>query len=137
MISKVQPPKPITIKDALRIIGDSKTYLKDLDDYIQTNYKTPGEFKFSKKSGWSIFYRKSGKSLAIIDLKDKGLNVTVVIGASLNDTIRHSDVSIKIKNLFRNAHQYHDGRWLHIPVENGKDIEDIKLLLLMKKKPIK
>ena len=134
---KLPFPNLITIKEALRIVGKKKDYLKDLDSYIRINYKISGEFKFSKKNGWSIFYRKNGKSLCYVNLRERGFNVTVVIGASLNDVLKSSLVSTKINTLFKNAHQYHDGKWLHITVETKRDIEDIKQLLLIKKKPIK
>ena len=36
---------------------------------------------------------------------------------------------------FRNAFQYHDGKWIYKRVLNKKDLTDIKRLIAIKKKP--
>lgn len=48
--------------------------------------------------------------------------------------ISRMDYSEYIINLYDNTHQYHDGKWLYIDIINGTVIEDIKRLLLIKKK---
>jgi hypothetical protein len=42
-----------------------------------------------------------------------------------------------VGKVLRDTPQFHDGRWLFIPVTTERDVEDIKQLILLKKRPIK
>jgi len=124
------------IKEAYKIVGDKKELLKSLIDSIEINYQPQIKFTFSKKSGWTVFFRKNRKSLCYIDLRENGFSVIVVIGASLNDEIEKAKISKNTKKMFTNAKQYFDGKWLNFDVKTESQIDDIKSLLLIKKKPV-
>ena len=38
-------------------------------------------------------------------------------------------------DLFNNAYQFHDGKWLYKRVLNKSDLKDVKSLITIKKKP--
>lgn len=124
-----------TKQEIRKIIGERFELLEKLTSYVEKSYQLDGVYKFSKKSGWTIFYKKSGKSLCYINLKEDGFNVVVVIGASLNEKVKSLEINEKTKEMFDTAYQYHDGRWLNFDVKNENEIEDIKKLLTLKRKP--
>jgi thymidylate kinase len=51
-----------------------------------------------------------------------------------SDRLAYSD---KIKAIYDEATTYHDGKWLMIEINNTSLMEDIKKLLLIKRKPNK
>jgi hypothetical protein len=129
--------KPLTYTEAYKIAGDKNSLLKSLVEFLQTNYKPDENFKYSKKSGWTIFYKKGGKPLTYVNLKENGFTVTVVIGQSLGNEVQSLSISATTKDKFKNAFQFHDGKWLNFDVATNKDIDDIEKLILLKKKPAK
>ena len=48
-----------------------------------------------------------------------------------------ADFSKNINEFYDSTHQYHDGKWLYINLVNSELVEDIKKLILIKKKPNK
>lgn len=130
--------KAIPTKHEIKqILKDRFVLFEKLTNFIEDNYQVDGVYKFSKKNGWTVFYKKSGKALCYINIKDDGFNVTVVIGASLNDEFKKLPISSKTKKMFMDAKQFHDGKWLNFDVKKEMEIEDIKTLLVFKKKPKK
>jgi len=45
------------------------------------------------------------------------------------------EFSQKMIDIFDNTKQYHDGRWMHIKVPPFGNLDDIKKLLSIKRKP--
>ncbi len=128
--------KSIPTKHEIKqILEDSFDLFEKLTNFIEDNYQIDGVYKYSKKNGWTVFYKKSGKALCYINLKEGGFNVTIVIGASLNDEVKKLPIGATTKKMFDEAYQYHDGKWLNFDVKKEKEIEDIKTLLIFKKKP--
>jgi hypothetical protein len=46
-------------------------------------------------------------------------------------------LSAKVSQMLRETPQFHDGKWLWIPVQDAQDLEDVKQLILLKKRPEK
>ena len=90
-----------------------------------------------KDKSYTIRYRKSGKTLVTLYPASKSLIVLVVLGKKEIAKVEtfESKLSKKIRDLFRNTKQYHDGRWLWIKPSIPKDIESIKALLSTKRRP--
>ena len=135
--SKLNNIKQPTLSQIYKIAGNKRGLLQNLVTFIHETYLVSEEYRYSQKSGWTILYRKSGKSLALVNIKEGGFVATVVIGKSLNEEVEKSKVSSRVKKIFQDAHQYPDGRWLNIDVNTEVDIEDIKALLLIKRKSVK
>lgn len=130
-------PNPPAKSELRTILRDSIEYFNSLVDFIERSYQVVAEPKYSKKSGWTYFYKNNGRSLCYINIKEGGFTVTVVIGASLNRDIQKLSISAQAKKMYYNAWQYHDGKWLHFDVSNNQDIKDIQTLLIFKKKSVK
>jgi hypothetical protein len=90
-----------------------------------------------KEYDWTIRYRKSGKTLVTLMPEKDGFCVLVVLGKEEIAKAVTLKLNPFVKNIFQTAKQYHDGRWLWVRPRNEKDIESIKTLLMVKRKPKK
>jgi len=99
----------------------------------------PETIFYGAKYGWTVRYRKSGKTLCSLFPEKGGFTVLIVLGREESDHFlsMRGELSSKIHKLFENAKQYHDGRWLWIRLLTKSDANDIKKLLLIKRKPKK
>ncbi|MFX1330090.1 MAG: DUF3788 domain-containing protein [Promethearchaeota archaeon] len=111
---------------------------KAITQYLGNNY----EFEPVRENDElesTIRYRKSNKTLITFYPKKDELTVLIIFGKKEVEKFENSkdEFSSEIVELFENTKQYHDGRWLHIKVPPIEDIEDIKKLLHIKRKPKK
>ena len=108
--------------------------------YLEEYYDFAPELVFyGEKYGWTIRYRKSGKTLCRFFPENKAFTVLVTLGKKeVEKTISILDkLNSEVRSLFENAKQLRDGRWLWIRVLTNKDVESIKLLLSVKRRPKK
>lgn len=109
-----------------------------INNFIKDNYDMDMLWDNGGKTGvFELKYRKSGKTFCALYPREKGMRLLIIFGKSEREKFETSrmDYSEYIINLYDNTHQYHDGKWLYIDIINGTVIEDIKRLLLIKKKP--
>ncbi|WP_180963965.1 DUF3788 domain-containing protein [Haloimpatiens massiliensis] len=109
-----------------------------INNFIKNNYNMDILWDGGGKTGvFELKYRKSGKTFCALYPREKGMRLLIIFGKSEREEFETSriDYSEYIINLYDNTHQYHDGKWLYIDIINGTIIEDIKRLLLIKKKP--
>lgn len=111
-------------------------FATEIIEYIRKNYSPLEKVKTSKNGEQTIFFRKSSKSLCYIDIKEDTCTVVVVIGITLQEKVSSANISQKAKGIFTNAKQFHDGKWLFFEVKTRTDVEDIKTLLSIKRRPI-
>jgi hypothetical protein len=108
-----------------------------INNFIKNNYNMDVLWDGGGKTGvFELKYRKSGKTFCALYPREKGMRLLIIFGKSEREKFETSrmDYSEYIINLYDNTHQYHDGKWLYIDIINGTVIEDIKRLLLIKKK---
>lgn len=85
---------------------------------------------------WEVKYRKSGKTLCAFYVKDGQFTVLVIFGKVERESFELSkEFSSEIIEYYTNTRRYHDGKWLWINVYDMRLIEDVKRLILIKKKP--
>lgn len=137
LLNKEKTPSQEEIIDT---IGDTASLWLEIHEYIEDNYDFVPELKFfAKNHGWTIRYRKSGKTLVYFFPEDGAFSILLVLGKKEADKVEaaKSQLNGKVKTVFENTEQLHDGRWLWIRVQTQADIESIKLLLKAKRKPRK
>lgn len=121
-------------------IGENSFLWSEMRKYLEENYDfAPELVYYGKKYGWTIRYRKSGKTLCSLFPEKDAFAVLVVLGMKEVEK-KHSMIdklNSEVRSLFENAEQLRDGRWLWIRVLTKDDIESIKLLLNTKRKPKK
>lgn len=128
-----------TEEEMVRFLGRQAGKMwKQIAHYMRENY----DFEPVREKGGldaTIRYRKSGKTLLTFYPKRDEITVLIILGKDEVQKFESSrgDFSPEIVELFASTKQYHDGRWLHIKVPPFDNLEDIKKLLLMKRKPKK
>ncbi len=112
----------------------------ELKRFIEENYDIIPETVFGgAKYGWGVKYRKSGKTLCTL-MPEKGrLTVLIVLGKEESEKAlsMRNELSPKMHRQIQDTKQLHDGRWLWMGVMKKEDVDDLKKLLPIKRKPKK
>lgn len=127
-----------TQKEIAEELGPAAPLWKELIQFLRESYGMEGEFiHYGKKYGWTRRYRRSGKALiSLFPAKDHFI-AQVVLNPPQTEKALAVGLSKNTIEMIENAHAYHDGRWLWIEVKTKETLEDIKKLLLIKRKPVK
>lgn len=135
MLDKEHQP---TETEILNTIGRTTAWL-DLRQYLEGNYDFVPELVFYGKYGWTIRYRKSGKTLCSLFPEKGAFTALVVLGKKEAEKALSmlDEFSPGVRSLLGNTEQLHDGRWLWIKVLTIDDSNDIKVLLRVKRRPKK
>lgn len=121
-------------------LGKSITAWKELVIYILGNYDVnPVLFANDIKGVNVIRFRKSGKTLITLEPKNNIFIVLLVLGKKEveNTNSIFPRLSNEMKVLITKTEQLHDGKWLFMDISKKSQLNDIKLLLGVKKKPKK
>ena len=130
-----------TEEDVEGLLGErAREAWSEIRRFIEDHYDVVPETVFyGAKYGWTIRYRKSGKTLCSLFPEKGGFTVLIVLGKKESEkalSIR-DEMSSKIHKLLGDTKQLHDGRWLWIRLLTTKDTDDVKKLLQIKRKPKK
>ena len=109
-----------------------------LKAYLENNYDfSPETVFYGKKYGWTIRYRKSGKTLCSLFPEAGDFTALIVLGKKEVEKIEEvlNELCTALREQFNNTDQLHDGRWLWIRMSSVKSLEDIKKILQVKRKP--
>ena len=126
-----------TEADILKTVGKKKVWL-GLKQYLEQNYDFVPELVFyGAKYGWTIRYRKSGKTLCSLFPEKGAFTVLLVLGKQEAQKALSmlGEFSTRVRKLVNGAEQRRDGRWLWIRVVTSVDADDVKELLKVKRKP--
>ena len=92
----------------LKWVGKRAMRWSDLREYVASHYDHPAELDFAgKKYGWSVRYRKSGKTLVTLFPERDGFTALVVLGNKEVAKIEEcgKKLSKKVRELFENTDQ--------------------------------
>ncbi|MFX1536215.1 MAG: DUF3788 domain-containing protein, partial [Promethearchaeota archaeon] len=138
MIDKTHMPSE---EEMVNFIGDqAKPAWLELRRFIEDNYDVPSETVFyGVKYGWTVRFRKSGKTLCSFFPEKGGFTILVTLGRKESEKalLKRDELSSRMNELVRSTEQLHDGRWLWIKVSEERDTDDIKQLLRLKRRPKK
>jgi hypothetical protein len=112
----------------------------EIDKYIEEKYDFTKELIFfTKKYGWSIKYRKSGRTMLYLFPEQGAFSALIVLGKKESETVNSmkDQLSEGVKKVFDITEQLHDGRWLWVRILTDSDLNSLKLLLKTKAKPKK
>ena len=126
-------PTPDEIAAAL---GPVAWLWKSLTAYVEASYDLePVYGRPSKRYGWDVKYRKGGRTLLSLTPDAETFTALVVLGANEAEAARELDLGEHVQRIFDEAEPLHDGRWLFIPVESERDVQDVEDLLTLKRRP--
>ena len=127
-------------EEIAKTIGGKSSLWLEMHRFIEESYDVAPELVFfTRKYGWTIRYRKSGKTLCSLFPEERGFTFHIVLGKKEAEKfeILREDWSPKIRDLFDNTKQLHDGRWLWINQPEVGSLSDLERLLVIKRKPKK
>jgi hypothetical protein len=138
MTNKTRKP---TAEEMVSFIGEqAKEAWLEIKRFIKDRYDlVPETIFYGTNYGWTIRYRKGGKTICSLFPEKGGFTVLIVLGKKESEkalSIRN-ELSAKIHKLLGNTEQLHDGRWLWIRLLTTSDTDDVKKLLQIKRKPKK
>ena len=89
-----------------------------------------------KKHGWSLRYKKSKSFCTLIPEKNR-FALLIVFGAEEREKVSavRNSLSAKTQGTYDEAATYHDGKWVLLAVDSDRVIEDVRILLSIKRKP--
>jgi hypothetical protein len=132
-LDKDHQPTPREISAAL---GARKVLWKSILQYLDANYRIPVQINFGGKNyGWNYWYRKGGKTLVNLFPQGGFFVAQVVLGGEQVKQALRLKLGKSVGTVLREATQFHDGRWLYIPVKTKKDLKNVILLMQVKRKP--
>ncbi len=117
----------------------SKVWI-NLKQNIEDRYDfEPETVYYGKKYGWTIRYRKSGKTLCSLFPERGAITVLIVLGSKEIEKVANlqDEISPRIGKIMSEAEKLHDGKWLWIRIITIDDVKDIMKILALKRKPRK
>ena len=101
-----------------------------------------GKYKLDEVAGMyydipCIRFRQGKKTIVSINLHDNHFDFQIVFGKAEREKFEEirNELSKELQNLYDRERTLHDGKWLLIRVDNLATLEEIKKLILIKKKP--
>lgn len=136
MMDKAREP---TEEEMMSFVGEkAKAAWTELRQFIEDNYDfMPETVFYGAKYGWTVRYRRSGKTLCSLFPEKGGFSVLLVLGRKDSEEAlsMRDELSTRMNTILRSTEQLHDGRWLWIRIMAINDVDDVKKLLQTKRKP--
>jgi hypothetical protein len=129
----------ISNEELIKLIGSDR--LKVFDSICNSIDKTYEMDKTwnngGKKWGYEYKYRRGGKTLCAFYFKESCLGLMIIFGKNERLKVENirEQLSKETLKTYDEAQTYHDGKWVMFEIENISLLEDIKKLLLVKRKP--
>ncbi len=119
--------------------AEAFAYWQELEGWINQKYPeifNPQWLYGGKKHGWALRYKKNKSFCTFVPERNR-FKLLIVFGAEKREKTEKiiNTLSAGTQNEYRKAETYHDGKWLLLTVDRVKIIEDIKILLVLKRKP--
>ena len=109
-----------------------------LNEYILDSYNVNQQWDKGGKD-WEIClrYGRSGKTLCTVYFRRGRIGVMVIFGKEERKKFEETEsrFSETIRNIYYGAKTYHDGKWMMFDVNNAELLDEIKMLLEIKKSP--
>ncbi|MBN2461427.1 MAG: DUF3788 domain-containing protein [Candidatus Cloacimonetes bacterium] len=134
LTDKYRKPGPA---DILEHIGSARNYWLELTDYLAEYYDIEPETVFYGASyGWTVRYRKSGKTLCSLFPEKNSLIILIILGGKELTRVNAAvnNINSRIRQQIAATPRLHDGCWLWIDIRESSDIESIKFMLSTKRK---
>lgn len=122
-----------------RLVGiDRVNIFYDIVDVITLLYDMDQTWNNGgKKWTYEYKFRKSGKTLCAFYFKENILGFMIIFGKDERTKVEEirSELSSYVLETYDNAQTFHDGKWVMFNITDYSIVEDLKKLLLIKRKP--
>ncbi len=139
LLDKSKTPTMEEIYDTVGMSGVK--LLKELEHFLFSNYDILSELKFpfGNNYGWGTKYSHKSKHICYVFYEKGSFTVSIQIGKNeLHKLYEKLPTFLpKTKELWDNRYPCGEGGWIHYRIMNESELNDIKELITIKKKPIK
>lgn len=111
-----------------------------LTDLIESKYDMERLWNNGgKKWTYEYKYRRGGKSLCALYVKEKVFGFMIIFGKAEREKVEaiRSDLSPETQRIYDEATTYHDGKWVMFELTDTSLFSDMEKLLMVKRKPNK
>lgn len=136
-VDKNTVPSSSEISD---LLGDQAVRrLNEFEHFLNSRYELIRELKFpfGNNYGWGYKYSHKSKMLCYLFFEKDLFTVTLSIGKpELKKLYQELENMLpKTQTLWKKRYPCGEGGWIHYPVENDKELQDIEKLIYIKKRP--
>ena len=129
-----------TLEQMQEHTGEAAPQWRLLISELASRYDVEPELRFGgTKYGWTLRYRRGGRTLCCVCPERGAVTALVVLGRKEVDKAmaQIDDLSPSVRTALTETGQLHDGRWLWLDVGSLEDAESILRLVLCKRRPVK
>ena len=122
----------------LLALGGAKPLWQELHAYMQAQYDfTQETIFFAKNYGWAVRYKKRDRTMCYAFPERDAFSMLIVLGKEEAQRIdaQKELLNQKIRDVFDQTEQLHDGKWLWVRVTEQSDLVSVLQLLRAKQKP--
>jgi hypothetical protein len=117
-------------------LGRAETLWGDLTAAMNERYRIePTVVPARGENGAEVKYRKAGRTLLTLLPREGSFTALVVLGGAETKRALELDLGRGVRQVLEEATQYHDGRWLFVPVKSKRDVRDLVSLIALKRRP--
>jgi hypothetical protein len=123
-----------TEAEILKAIGACLSTWRELIRFIREKYRVQEEFKFlyGAKYGWGLRSSTKGKLLTSLYPVQRGFTVQIILRPEAVEKAQRMKMGRNVRQAIARAKPWPKERWLFIPVESNKDLQDIQHLLALR-----
>lgn len=122
-----------------RVVGvDKVNIFYDMVDAITLLYDMDQTWNNGgKKWVYEYKFKKGGKTLCAFYFKENVLGFMIIFGKDERTKVEEirKELSPDVLETYDNAQTFHDGKWVMFEITDDSLLEDLKKLLLIKRKP--
>ncbi|MDR1629001.1 MAG: DUF3788 domain-containing protein [Oscillospiraceae bacterium] len=117
------------------LLGQSTSTFYELLEFIRQNYVM--DELWNEKN--ELKFRRGGKTFVTLYIKEGCFTVLVIFGKAerAQFELSKTEYSDFIYGYYDASKTYHDGKWMFIDIKDNTHLEEIKKLILIKKRPNK
>ena len=120
--------------EILATVGPALERWNELTDWIVETFPAQHELKFmyGSKYGWARRFEVHGTLLTALYPVRNGFTAQLILNRTALEQASLLRLGKNAQLAMEQAHLYTEGKWLFIPVESNRDMENIKRLLTVK-----
>lgn len=133
-LDRSHPPQEAEL---LAGLGECASAWRELVSAIEARYGLTGDLAYGgSKYGWQYHYRVAGRTLCDLYPEVGSFTALVVLGSKemLHVVGGIGQFSPWMRTLISDTPQYHDGKWLWIHVPDSATVQDVLVLLAIKRR---
>jgi len=121
---------------SMEIMEHIRNIWSELMDFMDENYDCE---KMCEDKNMNIKFRKSGKTIVSMCINADKVNVLIIYGKNERAVFEEktNEFSDYIVEFYNKSKTFHDGKWMFIDLFDKTYVDDIKKMILIKKKPNK